>query len=389
MIRFILALLTIFLLTTAVAVRASETVSPIDTSEIKRNSRNRTEVPRHDFSSSARDEAAIDDSRRLHDEIMQYTIASLQRVRGESRSCSDCYAGGSGSTETLSRARATAKHVCEERWADYYNTPPMDPRNPGGEKKPLDLRVSLGYMDTDANSVVHDILMRQAFVKSVTAKCPTNLLRACGFKENERDGDLFEKEVMGPTGEMQKVHLRITASSYSLLNQKNRDNQFEQFIKSQQAEDSYYGAIKDKADLSIYVGHARDSGGPDFSPADRKKSDGTIDYTRYRRDKPGIAKLRKAFKEAQGATPRMMAFLACDSTRWENEIQKLAPNSGIILSKTDKIALEIEMAFAYTLIDSVLWQRCKTEFNRAMNTVVDARPEEKIVPLSVDQFFER
>ena len=160
-------------------------------------------------------------------------------------------------------------------------------------------------------------------------------------------------------------------------------------MKSQQAEDTYYGAIKDKAELSIYVGHARDSGGPDFSPADRKKSDGSIDYTRYRLRKPGLKKLEKAFKEADGATPKLMALLACDSTRWETDILKLAPNSGIILSKTDKIALEIEMAFAYTMVDSVLWQRCEGEFNRAMNSVVKARPEEKIVPLSIEQFFER
>lgn len=336
---------------------------------------------------SSAEKAYVQENVRLHDEIMEATVLKLQEIRDESRSCADCYAGDSNNTEFLSAERRQAKRACDASWTEFYNTRPRDTNSPSGPKQPLDLRISIGYLDTNVNSVVHDVLVRQTFAKNFTAKCETNLIRACGFKQNQQDGDLFEKEVMGPTGEMQKVALRITSSSYSLLSRKDKDSEADQFFKSKNAEDVYFGGIRDGADYSAYVGHARDSGGPDFAPAVRRKSDGHIDLQKYALEKPGMKRLTKALKDAHGRTPKLMEFLACNTSRWENDVTNLAPNSGLIFSGTDLIALEVSMAKAFTSIDSILWQRCSREFERARNWLKNYRPEDKVKSDTLKQFY--
>lgn len=326
---------------------------------------------------------------REQEDIIRYANSHLQHLRWRQRDCVECYVSSAGSDDST-LAVSDEKKMCVKRWTDFYDKGPVDPRKPDGPKNPVEVRIVVGYLDGDEDSFVSDRVIRQSVVKTLTTPCsPNNLVRACGFKESSDDGDLFEKEVLNPKGEMQKVRVRLTASSYSPSRRINEANPEKQRMQTAVAEKTFYEGIRD-ADALIYAGHARDGGGPDFSPAVRR-SNGTTNFEHYRETEPGLTKLDAAFQAAkvngQKKRPKIMGFFGCDSERWRGRLQAAAPDSGLLLSATDKIAFETMLGLAYITLDSILWQRCSEEFDRAMNTLMDYR-EKSLVPITMRNFFD-
>ncbi len=344
------------------------------------------------------------------EQIIEYANLHLQHLRV--KDCVDCYVSSAGlddSTLDMSdaefnrieqmspkerelaiklRDRVIARRECVDKWNDFYNKEPVDPANPDGPKKPVDIRIVLGYLDRDVDSFVGDRLIRQSMVKTLTEPCEANnLVQVCGFKQSVRDGDFFEKEVFGPKGEMQTVRVTLTASSASASD---RLNKVEQERQSAVAEKVFNEGIRD-ADMLLYVGHARGGGGPDFRPAQRNER-GATDLKMYQRDQPGLKALDVAFNNAkvngQKKTPKIIGFLACDAEMWRERLERLAPKSGLLISADDKIETQATVAMAYLALDSVLWQRCPDEFNRAMNTLIDYR-KKPMVPIALRRFFKR
>ena len=297
------------------------------------------------------------------EELIDHANAVLQKLRFNSQDCVECYATYSGKGEPVASA---AQKACTAKWKDFYNRPPLDPKNPDGEKKPVDVRIVFGYLDSDVDKMANDTLIRRTMVERVTAPCEGPLVRICGFKESKTDANIFESEVLGPTGEKQKMRLHLVASSYSVSDSANRAFSVEQEQQSARAEKTYYDGMSESQAL-FYVGHARKGGGPDFRAAKRRPNN-SIDYDKYIIPQPGLKRLTAAIAAA-GKTPNILGFFACDSNRWLGKLEKLAPKSGLLLSANETINFETALGFAYLSLDSILWHRCAGEFNRALNSL--------------------
>ncbi len=321
------------------------------------------------------------------EQIIRYANSHLQDLRWRQRDCVDCYVSSAGADDSTLEM-SDAKRACVDKWNDFYNKEPVDSANPNGPKKPVDIRIVLGYHDRDLDSFVGDRIMRQSMVKTLTAPCEANnLVQVCGFKQSVQEGDFFEKEVMGPKGVLQTVRVTLTASSAS---PSDRLNKVEQERQSAAAEKVFNEGIRD-SDMLLYLGHARGGGGPDFRPA-KRNARGATDLDFYRAEQPGLKALDEAFNNAkvngQKKTPKILGFLACDAEVWRTRLERLAPNSGLLLSASDLVDSQTAMGMAYLALDSVLWQRCPDEFNRAVNTLIDYR-KKPMVPLTLRRFFKR
>ncbi len=321
------------------------------------------------------------------EQIIRYANSHLQDLRWRQRDCVDCYVASAGADNSTLEMSDT-KRACVDKWNDFYNKEPVVPANPDGPKKPVDVRIVLGYLDRDVDSFVGDRVIRQSMVKTLTAPCEANnLVQVCGFKQSVQEGDFFEKEVMGPKGEMQTVRVTLTASSAS---PSDRLNKVEQERQSAAAEKVFNDGIKE-SDMLLYVGHARGGGGPDFRQA-KRNARGAIDLDSYRAEQPGLKALDAAFNNAkvngQKKTPKILGFLACDAEVWRARLERWAPKSGLLLSGTDQVEFQTAVGMAYLALDSVLWQRCPEEFDRAVNTLIDYRKKPQ-VPISLRRFFKR
>lgn len=313
---------------------------------------------------------------RLQDEQVQRNVnlinfahERLKYLRAGEEGCADCLASSVGNGASALDRTDSAK-TCKDKWSDFYS------------KDKIDIRFSFGYTDRDDNSLVDDTIARQSMVDQITKPCESNnLVQACGFTRSPDDADLFERRVRGPNGKRHTLQVRLTSSSFSPSGKVNESLPMEQKEKTEQAASNFYSGLKE-ADMVVYIGHARDGGGPDFAPAIRKN--GKTDFAKYRAETPGMNRLTQELES--GANAKIIAFLACDSERWSDRLKRLAPKSGIVLSGTPNIPLEAALVQSYLLLDSVIWQRCEGAFNKALNEL-DSYDDRSLVPLKLQRFF--
>ncbi len=303
--------------------------------------------------------------------LIEYANRRLQRLRSTEVDCVECFAATSGDGLSTIDAQDPQK-ICTVKWNDFYS------------KDVIDIRFVFGYNDSDEETLVGDSIARQSMVDQVTAKCATdNLVQACDFKRSADDADIFEKIVVGPAGKEHKIRLKLTSSAYSASDRVNKLFATEQKEKSAEAEKVFYSGLRE-ADMLLYIGHARDGGGPDFAAA-KRRANGTTDFDHYRSQTPGMDRLSKVLSEP-GPTPKILGFLACDSDRWNARLTRLAPKSGLILSATPKVPLEAAAVQAFLALDSVIWQRCQGSFDNALNEL-KKYDGKQYVPMQLKRFF--
>ena len=303
--------------------------------------------------------------------LIDYANRRLKSLRSTEVNCDECFASTTGDGLSTLDAKDPQK-ICTDKWNDFYS------------KDVVDIRFVFGYNDSDEETLVGDSIARQSMVDQVTAPCaPDNLVQACGFKRSADDADTFEKVVVGPAGNDHTIRLNLKSSSYSASDRINKEFLGEQKEKSDEAERTFYRGLRE-ADMLLYIGHARDGGGPDFEAAKRRPN-GTTDFDYYRSQAPGMDKLTRVLSEP-GQTPKILGFLACDSERWSARLERLAPKSGLILSATPKVPLEAAATQAFLALDSVIWQRCEGAFDKSLNQLkkYDGR---EYVPMQLKRFY--
>lgn len=284
-----------------------------------------------------------------HLNLIESADTVLDYLRYDQHNCVDCHASTAGET-TAQEGSPLAR--CQKTWENFYSKPEID------------VRIVFGYYDASYERTVDDVISRQSLIDRLVTPCNSNVA-VCGFKRSEEDADILEKVVKGPSGASHKVKLRIVASAYSSSDRINRAFVKEQEEKSAQAKRAFMSGIEE-ADALFYIGHARDGGGPDFSPARLK--DGAIDYPYYRRSKPGLEELTSKLSLAK-KTPKILGFLACNSERWNDRLKRMAPKSGLVLSQTDDVAHEVSLVQTLGALDSILWKRCESSFDEALNPI--------------------
>lgn len=285
-------------------------------------------------------------------------------VRDMQPSCMDC---GATTADSVFDSRTP----CRRSWENFYSKPEID------------MRIAFGYLD--AFQTTEDRVQAAALIERLTKPCEPGVA-ACGFRRDPDDMELLTKTVTGPNGRTHRVKLRVSTSSYSNSETINRREGLDQKIQSLRAEDNFYSGLRE-ADFLLYVGHARQGGGPDFSPSVLNAGRRT-DFDYYRRERPGYNRLLTELQAAQlsGRAPKIMGMFACESERFFGDgLRRVAPNTGLMLMGRNAY-FESMMAQTFLALDSTLAMRCEEDFDGALSTFNEyaGRP---VSPLRLQNFF--
>lgn len=241
-----------------------------------------------------------------------------------------------------------------------------------------EIRITLafGYMDVssgqeaaysdDSYYQIGHVLDRDAkegMEYAISADCANKNHFACGFRKS---GRYYIKQIRDRwSGQRKTVKIELIAPSVSVVNADNvgpllRD----QTASSRDAESRYLSAFI-TSDVVLYLGHARSGGGPDFSPP-ILNSNGSVNYSHYKKERLGFRKLLGAV--AQGQTS-VVGLLACKSTGlFSREVKRQSPGS-LIISADDLFDYNDILPTAYGIIEAVVGQRCGTTFEDIVRVV--------------------
>ncbi len=162
------------------------------------------------------------------------------------------------------------------------------------ERRVLSFRVAFGYKDARPARFVSDLYEKVQLIQRLSQPCREKGQYSCGFTRAADDGDWLYRKLRTENGKQLLVNLRITASSASPDDEANRRDRFQEFL-TQASEDNFLSGVR-QAEATVYVGHSRDGGGPDFSPP-RLRRDEHVDYSWYQKTQPGLNKMLAALKK--------------------------------------------------------------------------------------------
>jgi hypothetical protein len=230
----------------------------------------------------------------------------------------------------------------------------------------VEMRVVFGYKDARPARFVADRYERLLFVQRILAPCPTSRLeRACGFRRDMNDADLFTREIHGPDGEPRTVRLRVVQPSVGADDEENRKDPFQAW-RTVYAQKEFLGGLA-VADLVLYNGHSRAGGGPDFRPP-RITASQEIDFGWYQAHEPGFEPVLKALRAlpAEVDRPKLVGFLSCaSSTHFLARVNEIRPTLGTVTSPrllyfSDALESSLET------LSSILSFRCQKDFERSL-----------------------
>ncbi len=246
----------------------------------------------------------------------------------------------------------------------------------------LTILVALGYMDYSVGQDVADsgaslynlgsVLdpdAMAAFSTALTRSCTTsglgskNQVFACGFRKS---GSQYTKNITNQfTGKKTRVLVKLVSSAYTSSDSQNKIKYAsEQNQKSQNAQNQYLLALQN-FDAVLYLGHARSGGGPDFFPP-RMKNNGHVDYSYYKKNKPGLKAMLGALAVAKG--PDLIGLLAYKSTGlFASSVQKYSAHSALITADS-LFDFDDLVPTGFTVIEALISQRCNENFSNVVQS---------------------
>jgi hypothetical protein len=245
--------------------------------------------------------------------------------------------------------------------------------------------------DSVAKEKKGDRYAMTALMEQLNSPCESNQF-ACGFRENPDDAGDFRKRIsiMGPDGKSRTrvVHISLRSSSVTPDEKLNRTSSKDDQDSQTDATRDFYLDGLENADVSLYVGHARDGGGPDFGPPVVNPKLHHTDFDWYHKNHPGVDAIAEALDGAP-KTAKVIGIFAC----WANDhfhdfLRKAAPNAGLVLS--GQAEFEAITAQAAATLDSLLGLRCEKDFKSSVNVIkrLDTTSSDyEIGPVNVDGVF--
>ncbi len=243
----------------------------------------------------------------------------------------------------------------------------------------LRIQVSFGYTDFSegtpyfyngqslGKSAAVDVAYAEAFRRSLRRPC-AGALQACGFILDEVGHYIKTVTPPGPGALPVTVDVTVNDASLTPSHQINtRDRRAEQNTRSFEARAAWLDAIQN-ADVSLYVGHSRNGGGPDFFPP-RLMANGRPDYRGYYMPrKPGLKDLLGAIR-SRGEPPPLLGFFSCFSEyQFGKVLQSATPGSGFIFTATDQaLDMDDNANGAFATIDSLLRFQCAPGFQNELS----------------------
>jgi hypothetical protein len=285
----------------------------------------------------------------------------------------------------FARARALNADMLEEcENCTFASSPAADPvcrdtYNSVFVKREVNIHIAFGYMD-DSENAEGDYFAgkRLQFNESIDDRALGGLIHqlvqpcrdeggACGFTRDALDQKLLRKTV-NYRGQTTLVQLHVTnGSATPILSINTAEGQKRQALATWVAEQNFFGSL-DTSDLTIYTGHARSGGGPDFNPPVRR-GDGHPDYEGYYRVKtPGLKRLVSALRGAK-SHPKLLALIACKSDDlFRTPVLRAAPGMGF-MATSDLMYFDDGFINTFLVLDGFLRQECDETFQRTLATL--------------------
>lgn len=255
----------------------------------------------------------------------------------------------------------------------------------------LDVRVAFGYMDVSmgepyvyagrdlGQSPALDRPAARALRELLTTSCTWSRTEACGFTQRADDESVLEKIVRRRNGAQVLVRLRVTHASASLDHHDNLGSLRQ--LQSQLtalSNESFFGGLH-QADALLYLGHARNGGGPDFTPVVlAPAAPGKLrkpNYAgHYLARKPGLNRMLQELR-ASAQRPAMISLLACSSDRhFTASLRRASPDTSLITTG-DLIYYDEILNAALGNIEALVRGSCGDEFRRNLQLTPFAQRE--------------
>lgn len=244
------------------------------------------------------------------------------------------------------------------------------------------INVGLGYFDQSRGypyvydgksyglNAALDSFAYSAFVKILTAPC-RGQGQACGFTIHPRSSshplELYKS--LGPPFPI-SVALILQHGSASWNHEENLSSSSGQQQTSAQSESLFFDQICN-ADVSLYMGHSRNGGGPDFRPP-VLLANGHPNYKGYyEKSRPGLNRLLQNLRRSDCRRPMLLAISSCLSERhFGIALENAAPGMGLALSGNSELMPYSDiLKSGLAVIDSALRFQCAGSFQHALRTV--------------------
>lgn len=224
-------------------------------------------------------------------------------------------------------------------------------------KPEINVTIAYGYFDA-GDGTTWDKKFLDHFVSTMTAPCKTWDLKTCGFKKIGKNPTVLTRKMTGPDGLIKTVRIKVDNPSVSSNDQDNSTDP-NQKIRSEEVKKLYLDGLRN-SEVTIYLGHSRDGGGPDFDPA-KKRADGHTDYDYYHKNPKDKKEVIKVLSENPDRA-RIVGIFSCSSIRWFSKgIAVGAPASGFIgtddlyyVRNFEQIFPFIEKIFSYQCVDKLI-----------------------------------
>jgi hypothetical protein len=219
-----------------------------------------------------------------------------------------------------------------------------------------------GYQFSPGQSV--DGYAEEAFMTEIQKPCYTSA-GACGFRPQGPGSNVFIKSAKlngkSVTLKIETTHASATPDLMTNLGPQAKLQTAQTFI----SELNFFGSIA-TSDLTIYTGHARAGGGPDFHPPVLKQ-DGTPNYGGYYlANHPGINHLIKSLKESP-RHPALLALLGCNTDKLFRK-QIIATDSKMgLVTLNDLTEFEAVFRATYLITDGFLKRQCGPTLKMVVN----------------------
>ena len=220
----------------------------------------------------------------------------------------------------------------------------------------LDVTIAFGYMDevaiTNVPQIdntgfnhgpirVSDQSVYLAVKNNLTEPCKYANDNLCGFSvasETQNAVVITKNTIIGHQSKLVRVTLaHPSVSSNHMLNETQYKQ--EQQARSAQVENMFKNGLQ-KGDITFYIGHSRDGGGPDFLPP-VLTSNLHVNYPLYQAKKTGINMILKELVNRPDNN-LVLGLFSCSSKRhFADKILKTKPGQDMILSNDTVYFTEI------------------------------------------------
>jgi hypothetical protein len=223
-------------------------------------------------------------------------------------------------------------------------------------KSEINVTIAYGYFDAEDGST-WDNRMLQQFLNTMTAPCKSWSTKSCGFQIAGTGPYILTRKMTGPDGFIKTVKLTVDSPSLSTDSAANMSSALQK-KKSEAVKQMYFKGLRD-SEVTLYLGHSRDGGGPDFDPP--KLNHGHVDYNWYQEHPRDKKEMLNILSENPDKA-RILGFFSCSSIRWFSKgINLDAPASGFIgtdetywTSAFDQVYPFIEKIFSYQCLEKLI-----------------------------------